>query len=224
MIRSVAGAGPAIECWSVMLRNLFNFAAAASLVVCVAVMALWIRSACGADMYDRMTWDAQALTVRRDFVALYPGIITVYCYREQGDSPPNPAALARIRQGERPWGRFAPPSARPTRGDQIAPRPASDLLVYAVRSQEARSPTGRVLQRSVSVRLWPIALGACVLPGWWVSRKVRHAHRVRTGHCQLCGYDLRATPDRCPECGAVPKPPHNPPMQRTATASPGAVE
>jgi hypothetical protein len=41
--------------------------------------------------------------------------------------------------------------------------------------------------------------GVIVLIGTW--RRVRARRRFAKGCCQVCGYDLRASPQRCPECG-----------------------
>jgi YD repeat-containing protein len=37
-----------------------------------------------------------------------------------------------------------------------------------------------------------------------VRRRWRRARAVRLGWCPACGYDLRASAGRCPECGAAP--------------------
>jgi hypothetical protein len=59
---------------------------------------------------------------------------------------------------------------------------------------------------TVIVPHWMTALLAGVLPATWATRTYR-ARRYAAGRCRRCGYDLRATPDRCPECGESPAQP-----------------
>lgn len=55
------------------------------------------------------------------------------------------------------------------------------------------------------VPYWLVALLAMMLPLAYVPKLLpRLTQRHRDNLCRACGYDLRATPDRCPECGKIP--------------------
>jgi hypothetical protein len=57
----------------------------------------------------------------------------------------------------------------------------------------------------VVVPHWFIVLTTALLPVRWTVVRSRARRAFRNCRCGRCGYDLRATPDRCPECGTLAK-------------------
>jgi hypothetical protein len=51
---------------------------------------------------------------------------------------------------------------------------------------------------------WAVAFASSALPAVWLLARLRKQRRTAFQLCPHCRYDLRATPDRCPECGTIP--------------------
>ena len=69
----------------------------------------------------------------------------------------------------------------------------------------AKGSDNNVIGRGVwvFVPLWFVMLLAALLPAGRLVARARAKLVIPPGHCRSCGYDLRASPERCPECGAL---------------------
>jgi hypothetical protein len=66
-----------------------------------------------------------------------------------------------------------------------------------------RDPSAVSRYRAVAFPVaYPLLL-ALVIPCATLYAALRHRRRAVAGACAKCGYDLRGTPDRCPECGTA---------------------
>jgi hypothetical protein len=102
--------------------------------------------------------------------------------------------------------------SEPSRGDRwIISFPATGGGVdwhvagfrYASRSGPYFGVT--VYTRLVEIPLWFICLLTLPAPFLWLRRRRREWRLRRDPYlCANCGYNLRGTPDRCPECGTTP--------------------
>ena len=204
-----------------MLRRLFTLLSALSLLLCVAVCVLWVRS-------NRPVQDYVVRPGETTFMVQSKGSrLWLQRWRVADPLPSRPAAsdLWWVLRGT-----TNPPYQRTTAievGYTPPPPSLSNGFGFGwLESDLGTSRNGRPLgtRQLLAVPHWSLMTVFAIVPCLWILRRARARGRVRAGLCPSCGYDLRATPGRCPECGTVPRePPHNP-MQWTAAASTGAVE
>src|SRR5258706_852067 len=67
------------------------------------------------------------------------------------------------------------------------------------------APSTDIDYEQIVVSFWLITCALAIAPAITgvrlVARVARRRHRRRHGQCLHCGFDLRASKDRCPECG-----------------------
>jgi hypothetical protein len=189
------GSGPeAVKC-QLVVRRLLNLLTALSLLLCVAMCVLWSRSyrhepvseaeyrkpfrnvdAAWLDFYYRdVHWAVESSDGRLSLHNL-PQIVD---------------ELETLRMAAAA-GDTAAYSVRPTTNPEV-----SELI-----PTKPRTPP--VMYR---VRYGMLLLASAVMPLLWVIYAARQRRslqrRKRLNVCPACGYDLRATPYRCPECGST---------------------
>ena len=194
-----------------LARILLNAATLVSLVLCVVTAVLWVRGYFVLDNLYRQAWfdeDGKSYWIQDEMSSGRGG---VGMNRIVQSFPPTISSGRTTRQVyEARYGAGTVHRAKPPAYPQFHVG-VGDVPVWGgfKRGGFARPDVpGRRLPRTYAWQLvvpyWAVVPPLAALPVTWLVRRHHHRRRVRAGLCPACGYDLRATPDRCPECGTVP--------------------
>jgi len=171
-----------------ILRRLFTITAAISLLLCIATVGLWVRSHWYYDALARTRNRAPASHILG--VESFDGIIYLrskHGYPLRQDAPASWSYATALRPAD-----LGITASIQSHGRELAG------FGYVF------TPPPRPLS-AIFFPLWLPAILFAIAPTYWflVAPHRRRAKRRKLGLCPTCGYDLRASPDRCPECGTA---------------------
>jgi hypothetical protein len=173
---------------------LLNTATIVSLLLCVATVALWVRSRWLVDyvtVLDLQTFEGM-------FCSHHDGLKLMPKHRHSLVGEPYPSTYGWVVMS------VPVPNADPVI------RPEYGRYAYGFgwerRTLRIQWGGGSYTDELYGLLLphWAAVVVTAALPLSVTAARRRARRRTQLGLCPACGYDLRATPDRCPECGAVP--------------------
>src|SRR5665213_547726 len=192
-----------------MFRRSLPFISAVSLLLCVALSVLWVRSYRMEDglFFYRTHWSSRPAgesntwyTRDTSSAGIFwdRGILLVAHLREMKASLDVDTVASDRRSN--PEGNRLRLWHRPAQGRWRGIRAGHGFIIVVLSGGQ---PRRRVY---VSIPFWAAFALTLIFPaislrrwiGWLLRRRAPAA-----GLCMRCGYDLRATPDRCPECGKL---------------------
>jgi hypothetical protein len=166
-----------------MLHRVFKLLIALLLLLCAGTCVMWVRGQAVGDLWVWYDKDCNTCISRLA------------------------AGAGHVRYSWQDEARFS--GWLPMEGHHVVRSPDKGMYPIGVAGQPHWGMPGFRYDRYgtdgylIDVAWWlPFVLTA-TLPALWIMGRRRRSS-LRVGLCRVCGYDLRATPDRCPECGAVP--------------------
>jgi hypothetical protein len=171
-----------------MNRRLFNVLAVISLFFFVAIATIYVLSFARYDSLWMQRWSPEDHEM--NLFGCFVGNGRIFLIHEYWPSqqPKAPATVAKLG-----W-----------HNEMGRPKDQRNMI-----TDEAGPGFGwwRILRSNNTtemwIRLWPVIPLTAALPCIWFWRFNDRRRQIKLGHCCNCGYDLRATPDRCPECGTI---------------------
>ncbi len=189
------------------LPSLSSLVAGLGACVVAACAALWVASWCG----NGQAWACSPNGVRSVYVGSHKGAIRINMLDDLGKFYVRGASdreemagliSAEVLHGPAGWG-FREQNGRWSLRMEDFFYLGRGAISFAP-PHRSRIRSIHLVFRAVTVRYWFMLVVAISLasPAWMIAlrRRVRR-RRHRMGLCSGCGYDLRGSPERCPECG-----------------------